>query len=50
MQHWRMLTHEQQRSIVLNMADSGQTDTAIAYATGWSREYVMHVLAERAQR
>jgi hypothetical protein len=50
MRHWHALTHEQQRLVVLAMADSGHSDSAIACATGWSREYVMHVLGERTER
>jgi hypothetical protein len=50
MRHWHSLTHEQQCLAVLSMADAGQSDIAIAYATGWSREYVRHVLGERRER
>ena len=48
MLHFHTLTHDEQRRAVHRMADSGQSELAIAAATGWSREYVLHVLRERA--
>ncbi|MGH8208865.1 MAG: hypothetical protein ACREU6_04590 [Steroidobacteraceae bacterium] len=50
MQHWHTLSHAAQRAVVLRMADGGQSDVAIACATGWSREYVAHVIGERRER
>ena len=47
MLHFHTLTHDEQRRAVRRMADSGQSELAIAAATGWSREYVRHVLGER---
>lgn len=50
MQHFRILTHEQQCEAVRRMADGGSSDAEIAHATGWSREYVAHVIGERGRR
>ena len=47
MHHFRSLTHRQQREAVTRMADAGSTELEIAAATGWSREYVAHVIGER---
>lgn len=45
--HFKTLTHEQAVVAVRAMADSGQSETTIACATGWSVEYVKHVLGDR---
>lgn len=47
MRHFHALTREQQAEAIRQLAAAGQSETAIASATGLSVEFVRHVIGER---